>query len=363
MDTDVRHDHGDLIHVVRACDNGDAVDLVAIGGEHSVSVLLISDTSASPIASYHVGSRITALAWSSRSVSPSVSDQWLVELTAASADFGLHLLTKSHELRENIFPFGGGLSGHHGPVNDMTFCGGPTDDSARYVATVSDDKMLMVWDLYPALDIPSTQHTPAPTPLPHPGAASRPQPTAYVISFPHPLASVSAHPATSKDFLVADVRGGVSVVDWRADPARARPIELVEPRALAEASGRWSAGAGWRRDNADIVGAGYGARFSIWDLSKLQGGKPAFSGPSFPSGTHRFRWCPTHPDFFALSTRTAPPRIHVHSAAYPHADPTTFTLARPPLRMQDFDFLGMRGIPRIAAGVGRELVVFFIGVD
>ena len=38
---DLRHDHGSLIHVVRACDNADAPDLVAIGGENSVSVLLI----------------------------------------------------------------------------------------------------------------------------------------------------------------------------------------------------------------------------------------------------------------------------------------------------------------------------------
>jgi len=38
---DLRHDHGTLIHIVRACDNADAPDLVAIGGENSVSVLLI----------------------------------------------------------------------------------------------------------------------------------------------------------------------------------------------------------------------------------------------------------------------------------------------------------------------------------
>jgi hypothetical protein len=38
---DLRHDHGALIHVARACDNADAPDLVAIGGENSVSVLLI----------------------------------------------------------------------------------------------------------------------------------------------------------------------------------------------------------------------------------------------------------------------------------------------------------------------------------
>jgi hypothetical protein len=38
---DLRHDHGALIHVVRACDNADAANLIAIGGENSVSVLLI----------------------------------------------------------------------------------------------------------------------------------------------------------------------------------------------------------------------------------------------------------------------------------------------------------------------------------
>ena len=58
-------------------------------------------------------------------------------LTAASSNFGLHLLTKTPDVDEDIFPFGGGLSGHHGLVSDMTFCGGPTDDIARYVATVS----------------------------------------------------------------------------------------------------------------------------------------------------------------------------------------------------------------------------------
>ncbi len=58
-------------------------------------------------------------------------------LTAASSNFGLHLLTKTPDADEDIFPFGGGLSGHHALVSDMTFCGGPTDDTARYVATVS----------------------------------------------------------------------------------------------------------------------------------------------------------------------------------------------------------------------------------
>lgn len=60
-----------------------------------------------------------------------------VRLAVAGADFGLYLLMKSPLEGESIFPFGGGLSGHHGKINDMTFCGGRSEDSARYVATVS----------------------------------------------------------------------------------------------------------------------------------------------------------------------------------------------------------------------------------
>lgn len=58
-------------------------------------------------------------------------------LAVADTDFGLHLLTKSATSAETDFPFGGGLSGHHGKVNDMSFCGGHGEDSYRYVATVS----------------------------------------------------------------------------------------------------------------------------------------------------------------------------------------------------------------------------------
>jgi hypothetical protein len=58
-------------------------------------------------------------------------------LAAASADFGLHLLTKSPSTTESSWPFGGGITGHHGKVNDMSFCGGRGEDSHRYVATVS----------------------------------------------------------------------------------------------------------------------------------------------------------------------------------------------------------------------------------
>ncbi|ETW85578.1 hypothetical protein HETIRDRAFT_309790 [Heterobasidion irregulare TC 32-1] len=366
---DIRHPLPEHIHVLRACYNDDAPDFVALGGDHSVHVYLIYESSATLVASFHVGSRITALAWSSRSVSPSHSDQWIIELAAASADFGLHLLTRSHHINasEDIFPFGGGLSGHHGRVNDMTFCGGSTDDSAKYVATVSDDKMLMVWDLHPKVDAPALQTpTPATSPDPNPPLL---QPLAWAVPFPHPLTSVNAHPSASKELIVSDSRGSIFLTDWRSETNKPSVIELVEPRALADiatgAFSNWSGSVSWRRDSVDIVGATCGPRFAIWDLAKLQGGKPTVTGMSFPEGGHRFRWCQTFPDYFAISTRSPSKGavIHVYNYSYVQAEPTVFNIGPRPLRVQDFDFLAMKGIPRIVAVVERQLIVFYIGVD
>lgn len=127
----------------------------------------------------------------------------------------------------------------------------------------------MVWDLYPTIDIPSVNHSPEPTPGVDlemtPPPPSRPQPTAYVIAFPHPLTTIRAHPATSKEFLVADCRGSIFLTDWRSDPDEADSegvlrhsslIELVEPSALSTAcmSGmkHWSASVDWRVDAIDM---------------------------------------------------------------------------------------------------------------
>ena len=77
------------------------------------------------------------------------------------------------------------------------------------------------------------------------------------------------------------------------------------------------------------------------------------------------RWCPTYPEYFAVST-SSPARgavVHVHNAAYPHAPPTAFHVAPRPLHVRAFDFVAGRGVPRIAAAVGRDVVVFYIGVD
>ncbi|RDB24026.1 Nucleoporin Nup37 [Hypsizygus marmoreus] len=376
---DLQYNHGAQVYVLRACYNDDATDLLAVAGDHSLDVLIVADNACRLIASFHIGSRVTAIAWSPLTVSPTLSDDWHIELAVAGADFGLHLLTKSATEDEFIFPFGGGLSGHHGKVNDMTFCGGRGDDSTRYVATVSDDKMLMVWDLRPTVDITSRGPSPGrPTPLHEtPSPSARPQPTAYVIAFPHPLTTISSHPSTGKEFLVSDSRGSIFMTDWRSDPQdnsqsdwrHSSLIELVEPYALSDASlgrtAQWSGSVAWRRDTTDIIGAVYGSRFSVWDISNLRGGKPSASGISFPEGGHQFRWCPTYPDYFAISTKSPSKGavIHVHNINYIQAQPTVFNILPRPHLVRDLDFLALPGIPRIAAAIGRTVMIFSIGVD
>ncbi|EAU88287.2 hypothetical protein CC1G_11765 [Coprinopsis cinerea okayama7 len=364
------------IYAFRACHNDDAQDLVAIGGLHSVEVLQLNKTEVKPIASFHLGSRVTSIAWSSSTVSPSKSDSWSLELAVATDDYGLHLLTKSSTDREYVFPFGGGLSGHHGIINDMTFCGGWTEDSSRYVATVSDDKMLMVWDLRPP-KIPNvnTTHDEDEDDMSPP---PRPQPTALVIPFPHPLVSISSHPLTSKEFLVSDCRGSVFMTDWRLDSAdlemqsnfrHSNLVELVDPAALAAAcvgqSQRWTGSVGWRSDSLDIVGGVFGNRFAIWDLANLRGGKPVVTSQGVIDGGHKFRWCKTYPEHFAVSTQipTKGAVIQVYNLNFPHAQPTVFTLRPKPQFVRDFDFLSVKGIPQIAAVIGKTVFVFAIGEE
>ncbi|KAF9052794.1 hypothetical protein BJ165DRAFT_1442892 [Panaeolus papilionaceus] len=374
---DLQFIHPTQIYSIRPSRNTDANDLVAIGGEHSVDVIQLLPDRCHRIASFHIGCRVTALAWSSRTVSPSSSENWVLELTAAVADYGLHLLTKAASSTENVFSFGGGLSGHHGKINDMTFCGGWDEDSMRYLATVSDDKNLMVWDLNPTVDIngddPSNTR-PSPSLSP---SSDRPQPLAYAIPFAHPLTSIRAHPGTNKEFLVSDCFGSVFLTDWRADPEDSEDgvlrhssiLELIEPESLAASvmggTKQWSASVDWRPDAIDIVGGVYNNKFVLWDISKLQGGVPTISNVGSIESGAVFRWCPTYPEHFAISSRnpTKGAVISVFNCNYIHAQPSVFNLQSRPLIVSDFDFLSTPGIPRIVAAVGKMLRVFLIGTE
>jgi hypothetical protein len=82
-----------------------------------------------------------------------------------------------------------------------------------------------------------------------------------VISFPHALSSVCAHATTTKDLLVADVRGSLALIDWRTDPSHAstdaawhhpRVVEFTAPRAVAGGACAFPASAAWQQANPDM---------------------------------------------------------------------------------------------------------------
>jgi len=76
-------------------------------------------------------------------------------------------------------------------------------------------------------------------------------------------------------------------------------------------------------------------------------------------------WSITYPDYFAVSSRSPAKGaiIHIHNVNYVHAQPTVFILHPQPHIIQDFDFLAIQGVPRIAAAVGHTVYVFAVGSD
>ncbi|KAF8590022.1 hypothetical protein K439DRAFT_1628231 [Ramaria rubella] len=383
MSIQLEYQHGTEISVLRGCTNPSATDLLAIGGEHAVEVLQIGEDSCTHLASFNIGARVTAVAWSPRTTSPSQIDAWFLELVVAGEDLNLRLLNKSHDdASDDIFVFGGGLSGHRRKVNDLTWCGGFGEDSYRYLASVSDDKILIFWDLTPSTADAPAPITPPHSPLRSPSPTNRPQPLAFAVPYAHPLHTVASHPSTSKELVVSDCQGSVFVVDWRVDPTmdveadeqyRGLSVaQLIDPRALADArTGMqtvWGGAAAWQQQDMNIVGAAYGARWSIWDMRNLQGGKPIATGQGFTHGTHRFRWCPTSPHLFALSTHSPleDAAIHIHNSAYAHSTPRRLVLRPRPHRVRDFDWLSApstAGHPRFAAAIGRNVLVVEVGPE
>lgn len=428
------YSHPTDVHAVRACLNDNALDLLAVGGENMVEVLQReqADTPAPTfkvIASFYIATTVRALAWSPRTISPSASDDWFLELVVAGTDKQLRLLLKSPSKDgspdlEEIRPFGGGLSGHHKTINDVCFCTSETYQT--HCASVGDDGLIM-WNLYPkaegdedehgdgaenttgrnttngvegtgtdteeeverSLEPESRHSSRAPrtnTNAATPGAPLRPladapppQATAYIIKFPHPLHTISAHPNSASQFMVSDVRGVVCIVDWTkttlGQDSVGRPgwrghrvVELVDPRALADGvaggRGKWTGGAGWKRDDKNVIGATYGSRWSVWDLRKLQGGKPIATGEGMEYGGDRFRWSPSDPHLFAISTSSplGGASVKVYKTTSPAA-PREYIILPSPHRVKDFDWLAP-SVPGdhirawLAVAAGKQ--VFFV---
>ncbi|KAI5124016.1 hypothetical protein M0805_003848 [Coniferiporia weirii] len=372
---DLKYSLGTNILALRACYNEDGADLLAVAGEDSVQVLQCNPNKIRLLAFFTIGLRVTAIAWSPRTISPAASDDWHLELAISTHDFGLHILSKSSHSKEVVFHFGGGLTGHHGRINDITFVGG-YDSDARHIASVSDDRNLIVWDLCPTTGADRGQE-PDGTLFLSPNLAPH-QPTALVIPFTYPLCSVSSHATTSKEFLLSDSRGSVFLINWRKDPNEGDEetfnqqsiIELVHPRVLSEASSNTpkylSGYASWRRDDVNIIGSVFGSEFALWDTSILNGGKPFATGTTFSEGGRKIRWCPSFPEYFAISAISVTPKgavINVNNMDHLQSQAASIEIATRPHHVTDFDWLATRGTPRLAVAVERDVYVFPISVD
>jgi len=216
------------------------------------------------------------------------------------------------------------------------------------------------------------------SPTPTPSSSLIPPsstPFVYPIEFPHPLLTVSSHPGNSSQFCVADANGTVHLVDWQtaldSDERSAswrmhRVCEMYDPRKLADSitgvgQRSLTGGAGWKPQDTNIFGATFGSRWLVWDLRRLQGGKPVAAGEAFAEGGHRFKWCPTDPHLFAVST-TSPANgaiINVYHTSFP-GSPRSYQILPRPHRLRDFDWLDSLSVEGssqtlLAAAVGSKM--------
>lgn len=309
------------------------------------------------IASFHVGATTIAIDWSPDAISPASSDNWNIELGIACADGNMRILRKTPHSPPTgeTRVFGGGTTGHSARITSLAF------SSARagmHVASAGEDCNLLIWNLSKRI---KTEDDPD-TSMDGVEDGDEQAPSAYPIAFTHPLQDVIAHDANARTLLVADSRGTVSLIDWAGAEMdedvpgaeewhRQRVVELMDPRRVAEGitgvrtsgvplNSSLGGGADWKPDDPNIIGATYGPRWMIWDLRRVQGGKPVATGEGFLSGGHRFRWCPTDENLFAVSTTSPVPgaAIKVYHISFPGA-PRTYQLFGRPHRVRDIDWL------------------------
>ncbi|KAH7103799.1 WD40-repeat-containing domain protein [Auriculariales sp. MPI-PUGE-AT-0066] len=348
------HVNGATIRCV-AC----AADLVAFGDDQSLVVLHVANGVEQCVATFFIGTPVLTLAFSPRTISPSADTlSWSIQLAIACGDGHIRLCTYTVNAPEPIIQIVSTAATTHS--NDITGLAFSGSSSGRYLASSSLDRTCIVWDLE------VLQHELQQSELlDASGDFKLPSAGAYGDStrFANPLLSVAAHPQRA-EFLISDNTGSVLLFDW-ADSCRA-VVELVDPRTLADArtgvKGIGLGGAAWKAQDADFVGGAFGTRWVVWNLSHggTGGGKPVLSGNSGLVSCNRFRWSPTDPTIFAVSSNSPAQGavVNVFSTQYPQAQPTSVSLASRPNKIQDFDFLSGVGL---VVAVGRRL--YFVSLS
>ncbi|MBW0481442.1 hypothetical protein O181_021157 [Austropuccinia psidii MF-1] len=346
-------------------------NLVAVGTSNSLQVLQLDQSYASTVVvNFRLGTRVTQINWGPTMSSDDGSNVKLhIELLVACADQKLRLL--SYQASQGDTPakstsriFGQGHSGHSGRITSIAWCSVP--GYANVVASAATDKCVLIWNLDTT---DSTAQNAELTP---------PAPT-LIGPFKLTPLTISFHPTSSSRLMMHDTSGTIKLIDW-TKPNHPILIYLIEPRTLINKLHSHNAGgerigmAEWKINEADVFGALTGNRWAIWDLRSMRAGTPMAVGDAWGPGVVAdvFRWCPTNPRLFALSTSSPNAStsgigaVQVYSTSFLHSPRATQLpayLVPSRSRVHDIEWQPMNSDADVLCiAVGRQLIWMRLGM-
>jgi len=349
-------------------------DLVAAGTSNSLHILRLDPKyTPSLVTDFRLGSRVTHLSWGPTLVSEDGKNLTLrIEVLVACADQKMRLLTyqiptDSHPGGTRRRCFGQSNSGHAGRITSVAWCAVP--GYANVIGSAATDKCVLIWNLESSVDTEEGDSE---------ETISPPTPT-LIGPFKSTPMTISFHPTSSSRLMVYDANGTIKLIDW-TKPGRPIVICLIEPRTLVNQLnclnpvGDCLGMADWKADEADVFGALNGNRWAVWDMRSTRAGTPLAAGevwgPSVVADV--FRWSPSHPRMFAISSssphaaNSGTGAIQVYYLSFPQA-PRTVQLAGHPTqartRVHDFDWQPM--CPEadvLCVATGRQLVWIKLGM-
>ncbi|PLW14046.1 hypothetical protein PCANC_01991 [Puccinia coronata f. sp. avenae] len=289
----------ELEEVYRVKWSSSSPDLVAAGTSHSLQILRLDQNYVpSLVTQFRLGSRVTHISWGPTVLSEDGKNVTLrIELLVACADQKIrvltyHAATDSQPKRSSIKKFGQSNSGHSGRITSLAWCSVP--GYAHVIGSAATDKCVLIWNLESSLEETESDED-----------ANPPTPT-LIGPFKSTPVTISFHPTSSSRLMVYDADGTIKLIDW-TKPTRPIIICLIEPRTLVNsmslADGRLGM-ADWKVDEADVFGALNGNRWAVWDMRSTRAGTPLAAGDVWGPGiiADVFRWSPTNPRMFAVST-------------------------------------------------------------
>lgn len=252
------------------------------------------------VANFRLGTRVTQISWGPTVLSEDGANLTLrIDLLVACADQNMRLLTYqaangSQPEKSSVQTFGQSYSGHSGRITSIAWC--PVPGYANVIASAATDKCVLIWNLESSGNAEDKDSTIPPAPT-------------LIGPFKSTPVTISFHPTSSSRLMVYDANGTIKLIDW-TKPDRPIIICLIEPRTLVNKLHSLTSGgdrlgmADWKVDEPDVFGALNGNRWAVWDMRSTRAGIPLAAGEVCGPGVVAdvFRWCPSNPRMFAVST-------------------------------------------------------------